>query len=449
MFPRIRNVVSRAAAYGLAAVGGGIYTDYKYNSVETIASEFVSASLAFKHLQREKKKDGPECTSGERDLDQVVYQAAENLSTRATWTLLKYVVFAGHDSDEVYRLEWIIAQLQSINAILVPQKAFEFERQCDLYYGSQVSPEYLDEDRTTQLLQELDELLPRSASPLHERYRAYRNRFVIPKKQYQPVFRKLVDDMIHEMKQHVPELHSAHLTQKYVDDSSLCFEATCQATSRKESEMLVNIARSITYDKAQQLAVHELTHHLQFVLMEHHLYPRFPEMRASIDAGPLDMLLEGGAELVVDLLLPPAERLKDLETRVPRGRFSTGALRDALKVERITWSGLWPCSIRIARDFINGELSKQEAMKAMQEQALKSNDSWPNVAFFEEYGAYVQSYGWGKELILEYLQVLQSQKHPEGNSLEDKRKQILEEYIEFMKRPPTPSRMQDVINQAR
>jgi hypothetical protein len=32
--------------------------------------------------------------------------------------------------------------------------------------------------------------------------------------------------------------------------------------------MIVNIARPISFDKAQQLAAHELTHHFQFILME-------------------------------------------------------------------------------------------------------------------------------------------------------------------------------------
>jgi hypothetical protein len=110
-----------------------------------------------------------------------------------------------------------------------------------------------------------------------------------------------------------------------------------------------------------------------------------------------------------------------------------------LAVERLTWDGLWPMSIRIARDFVDGTMTKSEAERAMLELALKPNDSWPNVAFFEQYGAYAQSYGWGKELILVYLQ---TQTGPAvGPTGRAGHATLLDAFIAFTKRPPTPSRM--------
>ena len=144
-------------------------------------------------------------------------------------------------------------------------------------------------------------------------------------------------------------------------DILIVYQATCEPINSIESRMVVNIARPITYDKAQQLALHELTHHVQFVLMSRHLYPSYPEMAVAFDDGPMGMLLEGGAEAAVDLLMSTEERVIDLSSRLPLSLRPRAA--NIVAVERITWHGLWQCSIRIAREFIDGRLTKAEAIQ--------------------------------------------------------------------------------------
>jgi hypothetical protein len=107
-----------------------------------------------------------------------------------------------------------------------------------------------------------------------------------------------------------------------------------------------------------------------------------------------------------------------------------------LAVERLTWSGLWSASIRIAKQQIDGEISPQQARHAMLTVALKPDSSWPNVAFFQEYGAYTQSYGWGKPSIMDYLRT------------QTQHATLLDAYLAFAKRPPTPGRMRAVIGAA-
>lgn len=42
----------------------------------------------------------------------------------------------------------------------------------------------------------------------------------------------------------------------------------------------------------------------------------------------------------------------------------------------------------------------------MEKNALLSDESWPNLEFFLKYGtSFVQSYGWGKFVISEYLKL--------------------------------------------
>lgn len=400
---------------------------WTYLHVDDVADDFVPLALAYKRLQSEEVR--PNATGLEHGLGSTLDKGVRRLSNRVWWSMQAYTVLGAKDGDPVYRLEWMEAQLRTISTRLKLAKGGEklsFEEQCAQLFDTSVDPSYVDQRRTDDIIIRLHNALPSSNMPLHLRAHAHRERHLIPHEQYEPVFRKLVDDVIDLMKERVPELQQTCVRQKYVNDMSLCFEATCEP-GLDASEMIVNVARPITWDKAQQLSTHELTHHMQFILMEQYLYPSCPEMRASLDEGPMGMLLEGGAELAVDLFLPPVDRQRDLVRRVPvHLKTEVPAM---LAVERLTWDGLWHCSIRIARDFVNGTISKAEAERAMLESALKPNDSWPNVAFFESYGAYAQSYGWGKELILEYL------KTRPGHAT------LLDAFVAFTKRPPTPSRM--------
>ncbi|CAB9511024.1 expressed unknown protein [Seminavis robusta] len=270
---------------------------------------------------------------------------------------------------------------------------------------------------------------------------------MIPKKSYEPVYRQLVDDILETCQAWMPELQSAHLKQQYMDDAKVSCEAWVEPdrdAAAGDSKMVVNIARAISYDKAQQLAVHELTHHIQVVLMEHHLYDKCPEMRVSPEMGPMGVVLEGGAEAMVELYFNldaggVVSRAQDLEKRLPRHGLRRLNLTPAiiLEIERLTWFGLWPTIIRIARDYQNRSIihNKDECERLMLEQALKRHDSWPNADFFDEVGAYTLGYGYCKELILEYCK-----KEAMRND-----RSVLEEFIRFMKQPQLPSRMQKTI----
>ena len=417
----------------ITSIAIGFALERQYSDVDNIASDYLTSVLAFKHLTRAHG------ISLEKPLESVVAAGQHKMHKRVTWSLRKHSLLdrlQGMDSDATYRLEWMAAQLTNMTAKLA-KTPMNFDAQCRLLFDTQIDSAYLDLSRTAAQHRELERLLPIDpavpGAPLHERFLAYREQFLIPKTSYEPFFRRLFDDCVRRMVEKVPELAHTRVTQKYIDDPTQCFEATCEAAGHDQSTMLVNLARPITYDKAQQLAMHELTHHMQFMLMEQHLY-RFPEMRATLEDGPMGMLMEGGAEVAVDLFLPPAARQQDLTERLP-GPLKQHASH-LLAVENLTWSGLWSASISIAKQLVDGELSPEQARHAMLAVALKPDNSWPNVVFFQEYGAYTQSYGWGKQLILDYLRT------------QTQHATLLDAYVAFAKRPPTPSKMRAVIQAA-
>ncbi len=209
----------------------------------------------------------------------------------------------------------------------------------------------------------------------------------------------------------------------------MCFEASCEPISKGESKMIVNISRPISYDKAQQLAAHEITHHIQFVLMQN-LIDNFHEFEIIKDSPAFSMLLEGGAELAVDLIYDFSTRKNSLKKLLNKD-ISDRELEKILEIESLTWKYIWPTIITFSKKFLDDEITKDELINLLEEKAYKLNNSWPNADFIQEYRAYVQSYGYGRELISSYLK--------SKNTLN------LDGYVEYMRRPLPPTRMKIIL----
>lgn len=110
-------------------------------------------------------------------------------------------------------------------------------------------------------------------------------------------------------------------------------------------------------------------------------------------------------QLAVDLIYPREERLRQLkEQMLPM--INKANLADQaellLKIDDIT-TKLWRGSTLVAKQYLNGEISMKEGNRRMMLWALKPRTSWPNIDFIHQYRSYVISYGWGKELLYNYL----------------------------------------------
>jgi len=232
--------------------------------------------------------------------------------------------------DFIYRLEWMLVHLNSLN---INNKQLNFDEDCLINFDTTIDKEYL-KDNTETLHKKLRDLISLEENgSLIEMLSKFKANIMIPKENYENTFRKLIKEVLESVT--IDELKSTKLIVEFIDDISMCFEATCEPFSKGVSKMIVNIARPISYDKAQQLAAHELTHHFQFILMQD-LIEKFPEMNIIKDSMPLSMLLEGGAELAVDLIYDYQSRFKSLRNLLP-DKFSDKDIQTILDVEKITW----------------------------------------------------------------------------------------------------------------
>ena len=479
----VPNLVGVASALAVTAIGG--HFEEKYSNVDNVVASYVSNMLANVH----RTQTAASTTTPSAVKTSMLLQAVKELDTRLDWSLMKHRTIdaasrlfqsnQAHKSDDefesargllIYRLEWMKANLRSVLTDLTAlqeqtqnakSRNMTYEQEASILYDSYIEPSYFDKAHTEQVHARLDALLPKpnktnsNEASLFDRHTQYMAPLLIPKQKYKGFFCDLVDSVMLQCIKLIPELATAKLHQEYIDDPKETAEAYVTADSLKDpprqSRMVVNIARAITYDKAQQLAVHELTHFVQAVLMEDYLYPSCPEFRVAPELGPMGIVLEGGAEFFVQQYYdgskdPARDRRADLETRVPhhilaRPGYSPDAI---LAIEDCTWSCLWSTCIRIARDLHNDVVDQSTAERQLQEEALKRADSWPNVHFFEQVGAYSHGYGYGRELIHVYCQHMVDQKR--------KRKgggagttSLMEEYIRFMKRPLTPGQIRRIV----
>jgi len=84
--------------------------------------------------------------------------------------------------------------------------------------------------------------------------------------------------------------------------------------------------------------------------------------------------------------------------------------------------------VRIAQQFVDGEIrTDKEARQQMLEYGLRPDESWPNVAFIKDLGAYIINYSFGKKLMGKWIAL-------QGDC-------PWMAFAAFAKRPMLPSRM--------
>ena len=404
----------------LIFVPGILVTSY-YNSKTFRSADDASKSFIEKINQHKATNEK------ERIRAELLSLKLKMENTLSVQGVLNHIIKNKNRDDFIYRLEWMIASLQQFK--IIEGEKVSFESDCLHNFDTIVDPKYLTDD-SQRLHLKLRELIGMSKQQeLYKQLDEFKKNYMIPKIQYESVFRKLVEEVLITTNS-IKELVNSNIVQEYVDDFSICFEATCEPISKGKSKMVVNIARPISYDKAQQLAAHELTHHMQFVLMEE-IIEKFPEMKIIQDMGVLSMLHEGGAELAVDLIYDSRKRKASLRNLLPE-TFKDSDISKILEIESLTWKGSWSHIILIARKFLNNQIDKQELVNQLEEITFKPNNSWPNADFIENNRAYIQSYGWGRELIARYL-ISNNEYNLEG-------------YVKFMKRPLPPSKLSNLIS---
>ena len=175
-----------------------------------------------------------------------------------------------------------------------------------------------------------------------------------------------------------------------------------------ESLIQINTDFPITIDRAVDLGCHEgyPGHHVWNLFIERELVGKRGWIEYSVNPlfGPFGPLAEGSGNFGIQLAFPGDEKMAfETEVLFPMAGLD---ITEAAKFNRVLEleSKLSHATNDIARRYLDGELSKEEAVPLIQKYYLQSYEkSEQRLRFMEKYRGYVINYNIGQDIVRDYV----------------------------------------------
>ena len=278
-----------------------------------------------------------------------------------------------------------------------------FDQSTQMIYDA-VAPEVPDEHYAA-ILAEIDKLLPGSGT-LTERVEAERKRFEIPKDKLAAVFQAAIDEARKRTLEHIPLPPNESFEVAYVTGKP--WSAYNWYKGDAHSLIEVNTDLPIDIEFAIHLACHEgyPGHHVYNVLLETDLRNQRGWIEYSVYPlfSPESFLAEGTAEYGVDVVFPPVQRLKFLkEVLYPLAGLNPAGADRHFRLGELT-ARLRGAEIQVARRYLDGNVNREDAVQWLMKYALLSRERVEKrMSFINKYRGYIINYGYGRELVSEYM----------------------------------------------
>ena len=296
-----------------------------------------------------------------------------------------------------------LLRAMAVRLDVVTGKEVSFDKEVSDIYD--VKPPRYDMSEFDAVLAELDTLLPGEGSTA-DRVNAFRNKFAIPKDKLKPVF----DTAIAECRIRTQKYFNLPETEKFrmefVNDKS--WSGYNYYQGNYESLIQINTDFPITIDRAVDLGCHEgyPGHHVWNLFIERELVGERGWIEYSVNPlfGPFGPLAEGSGNFGILLAFPGDEKAKyETEVLYPIAGLDTAESETFNKVLELE-SKLSHATNDIARRYLDGELSKEEAVPLIQKYYLQSYEkSEQRLRFMEKYRGYVINYNIGQDIVRDYI----------------------------------------------
>lgn len=312
------------------------------------------------------------------------------------------------DADALTRLrqQYLASQLRAMHTKLrmLNGERFPFDEESRLLYDAvaPVNPESAFE----QTLRELDALIP-GPGALIERYDAFRSRYVIPRDRLDRVFTLAIDECRRRTAEQIALPEGESFTVEYVTGKS--WSAYNWYKGGFRSVIQVNTDLPITIDRAVDLACHEgyPGHHVYNVLLEKSLVRdrRWIEFSIYPLFSPQSLIAEGTANYGIPVAFPADSRIAyEKATLFPAAGLDPGGAEAYYAVqavvERLSYAGN-----EAARRYLNGEISREQAVDWLQRYAMMPKErAEQRTRFFDQYRSYVINYNLGKDLVKTWVE---------------------------------------------
>ncbi len=337
------------------------------------------------------------------DIDALAGQLQQRLSSLGLQSLARHDVReAGLLGLRKVYLTKHLAALRTRIAMLQGHR-LSFDEESQALYDA-VAPER-SEDEFLRALDVLNHAMPGSGSLL-DRYRAFRDRYVIPPSALPAVFEAAINMCRQRTLAALPLPAEEQFTLEFVRGKSWSGYNWYQG--KFQSVIQVNVDLPVHIDRAVDLAAHEgyPGHHVHNVLIEEQLVRQrgWVEFTVYPLYSPQSLMAEGIANCAAGAVFQTFERLAfERDVLFPLAGLdpstATRCAMVAIAAQKLTQAGT-----EAARHLLNGDLDEEGAIYWLEKYALYSRPrAQQRVRFITQYRTYVINYTRGRELVDGYL----------------------------------------------
>ena len=309
------------------------------------------------------------------------------------------------DPLEARRIRFLALQLEAVLARLdmLQGRNLPFDEESRRLYGV-VAPSH-DEDHYRRALQALDAALPGQGT-LAERAEAQRQRLIAPDDRVDSVFRRGLEECRARTLRHLALPVGEDFRVEYVRDQP--WAAYNWYKGNAHSLIQLNLDVPFVVSEALQRACHEgyPGHHTFNALLEQRLVEERGWLEFSVYPlfSPQSFIAEGTADYGFELAFPGESKWPWLRQEVfgvagldPKAADAQARIDELMKPLR-------HLRIDVARRYLDGQMSREEALRWITEYRLVSpQEAERYVRFIEKYRSYVINYSYGKDLVGAYV----------------------------------------------
>jgi len=376
--------------------------------VDAIAREYVLLSLEIG-----EKEDGYiDAYYGPADLQERAKAEAAKLSlpelAKRTSDLQARVaaIPAEGDSLDARRVRFLAAQLTAAATRLrmMQGEKLSFADEAKGLFG--VTPDIKPIETYDPVLAKIDTLVP-GTGPLPERMEAFQNRFNIPTQRLKPVFDAAIAECKRRALEHIALPKNESFTLEFVTGKS--WSGYNYYKGNAHSLIQVNTDLPIRISRAVDLGCHEgyPGHHVLNALLEEKLTKGKGWIEFSVYPlySPQSLIAEGSANYGIDLAFPGDDQLKfETATIYPLAGLPPADAAKYLAISK-AMKELAGARFTIARDYLEGKITRAQAVQLSQKYQLQSKErAEKSLDFTDQYRSYVINYGLGQDMVRAYVE---------------------------------------------
>jgi len=256
------------------------------------------------------------------------------------------------------------------------------------------------------ILASLEKLMPGDGA-LAARVDAFNDGYVIPKDRLQSVFDAAIAECKKRTAEHIKLPAGENFTMEFVTGKT--WSGYNYYKGGYKSLIQINTDLPIRISRAVDLGCHEgyPGHHVLNLMVEERLArgKAWNEYEVNPLYSPTSVLSEGSANYGIDLAFPGPGRLKfEREILYPLAGLDPKTAEAYWKMQQMT-DALSGARLTIAKMYLDGEINRAQALELTQKYLLLSPArAEQSVAFTDHYRSYVINYGWGKDLVRDYVE---------------------------------------------